>query len=401
MTPNLLSNVRVLDLSRLLPGPYLTMMLGDFGADVVKIEDPGVGDYLRGALDAQNHGGVSSLYQWINRNKRGVIVDLKSDAGRELIYRLAADCDVVVEGARPGASARLGVGYDDICAVNPKIVYCSVSGFGQTGPFTHLASHGGAYDAVTGLAVPYEFEDGTFVQHRPYPHALVYGSWLGAAAVCAALVRARDTGEGSYLDISCADATVMALGQELVDVMNNGAGWPPPPEDDIEVRYSYYRTKDDRFMLIQAVERHFWEAFCDAADRPDLKARGDWSQGRMEFGVDDLELRHELQQLFRSKTQAEWTDLFLEKNIAGAPYYPVTELSEVDVFREREMFRTQPNPETGEPFRTVGNAVRVDGASLPIERTAPRPGQHSVEVLGEFGLTAAEIADLQSAGVVV
>lgn len=400
METGLLASVRVLDLSRLLPGPYLTMLLGDMGADVIKVEDPGVGDYLRTALDAERHGGVGSLYQWINRNKRSIVIDLKSEGGKQLIHRLAAECDIVVEGARPGAADRLGIGYSDMRASNPRIVYCSLSGFGQTGPFAHLASHGGAYDAVTGLAVPHEFDDGTFVQYRPYPHAFLYGSWLGATAVCAALVRARESGEGAYLDISCADATVMALSQELIDVMNNGSTWPPPPEEGIEVRYCYYRTKDDRFMLLQAVEQHFWKAFCEAVGREDLAARGDWSHGRMEFGVDDLELRAELEALFASRTQAEWTTLFVEKNVAGAPYYPVTELRDTEVFQARDMFRTQSNPATGEPFHTVANAIRVDGESLPINRRPPNPGEHTAEILGSFGLSDQDVADLTSAGIV-
>jgi crotonobetainyl-CoA:carnitine CoA-transferase CaiB-like acyl-CoA transferase len=400
MSSSLLAGVRVVDVSRLLPGPYLTMLLADFGADVIKVEDPGVGDYLRNSLDAESHGGVSTLYQWVNRNKRGVTANLKTEGGREVVRRLAASADIFVEGSRPGASQRLGVGYEDIRSVNPTIVYCSVTGFGQTGPFANLASHGGAYDAVTGLAPPLRISDGAYVQHRPYPHAFLYGSWLGATAVCAALVRAREHGESSHLDVSCADAAVMALGQELVDVMNNGSDWPHPPEQHIEVRYCYYRTADDRFMLLQAVERHFWEAFCDAVEREDLKASGDWSEGRMEFGVDDLSLRGELEALFATRTQAEWTALFLEKNIAGAPYYPLTELDQTELFGDRGLFVTQENPDPARRIRTVANAVRVDGESLPVERAAPDQGEHTDEVLTGLGFAPDDLARLRSEGAI-
>ena len=173
--------------------------------------------------DPEKWGGMHPWFLCFNRNKRDIAIDFKTQEGRRLSTIYAKTCHVFVEGARPGASAKLGLGYEDLRAVNPKIVYCSITGFGQTGPFAQLATHGGAYDAVTGLSVPHELEDGGFVQYRPFPHGWMYGSWLVVPAVLGALLRAQTTGEGAYLDISCADATLMGLSQEILSVLNGEA----------------------------------------------------------------------------------------------------------------------------------------------------------------------------------
>ncbi len=301
----LLDGIKVLDMSRLIPGPYVSMLLADMGADVIKLEEQSVGDYLRIGRDPEKWGGSMPLFLWLNRNKRDIVVNFKSREGQEVVYDLAKTCDVALEGSRPGASAKLGVGYEQLRAVNPNIVYCSITGFGQTGPFASLATHGGAYDAVAGLAVPYQVKDGSYVQTRPYPHGLTYGSWLSAMAICAALLQRERTGKGAYLDISCADATLMALGQEILGTLNGEAqGWSNPDEsEELAVKYCYYKTKDDRFMLIQAIEQHFWVHFCEVVGRPDLATRGDWSVSRMDSAGGDAELRQELINLFATKTQ--------------------------------------------------------------------------------------------------
>jgi alpha-methylacyl-CoA racemase len=399
----LLEGIRVLDTSRLIPGPLLSMLLADLGADVIKVEDTGTGDYLRTSRNAADHGGVFPTFEWLNRNKRGITIDVRSDDGRELLLQLAEQCDVFVEGARAGAAAKRGLGYEDVSARNNSIVYCSITGFGQSGPFASLATHGGAYDAVSGLATPHELPDGSYVQHRPFPHGLTYGSWLGAMAVCAALVRARRGGPGSYLDISCADATLMALSQEAMPVLNDGRAWPADPAANVAVKYSYYKTKDDRFMLLQSIEQHFWQAFCDAVERPDLRDSGDWTTSHMDLRAAEHgdPLRRELVDIFRTRTQAEWTDLFIEKNIAGAPYYPLTEAPTTDLFNAREMFITQEHPENpARTITTIANAIKVDGEPFNLRRGAPDQGQHTTEVLAELGYSDAAIADLRDRGVI-
>ena len=185
----LLDGIRVLDMARLIPGPMLTMLLADLGANVIKVEEKKVGDYLRIGSEPEKFGGSIPLFLWTNRNKRDISVDLKAPEGRRAVLDLAKTCQVAVEGSRPGVEAKLGLGNEDLKAVNPSIIYCSITGFGQDGPFAQLATHGGAYDAIAGLAVPLQVKDDNYVQHRPYPHSLTYGSWAGAMGVCAALVR--------------------------------------------------------------------------------------------------------------------------------------------------------------------------------------------------------------------
>ncbi len=395
----LLEGIKVLDLARLIPGPMLTMLLADLGADVIKVEEKSVGDYLRIGREPDKWGGSMPLFLWMNRNKRDISVDIKASEGRQLLLEMAKSCQVVVEGARPGVEAKLGLGYEDFRAVNPGIIYCSITGFGQDGPFAHLATHGGAYDAVAGLAIPYETKDGNYVQSRPFPHGLTYGSWAGAMAVCAALVQFKTTGEGSYLDISCADATVAALGQELLPVLNDGEkGWKDP-NVDISVKYCYYKTKDDRFMLIQATEQHFWVHFCEVVDRPDLATRGDWSVSRMDSGVGDEELRQELIKIFATKTQAEWTKIFIESNIAGAPYYPLDELTESPLYKARQMFVDQDCRQYG-TIKTVASPVKVKGDGFENRRPIPYKGEHTDEILAEFGYRQEKVAELRERGAI-
>ncbi len=395
----LLKGIKVLDLSRLIPGPMLTMLLADLGADVIKVEERSSADYLRFGREPDKWGGSIPLFLWINRNKRDISLDLNAPGGRQILLDMAKSCHVVVDGARPGVEAKLGLGYEDMKAVNPSIIYCSITGFGQDGPFAQLATHGGAYDAVAGLAIPYQTKDGNYVQHRPYPHGLTYGSWAGAMAVCAALVQFKNTGEGAYLDISCSDSTVAALGQELLPVLNDSEeGWKDP-NVNIGAKYCYYKTKDDRFMLIQAIERQFWFRFCAVIGRPDLENRGDWSISRMDNGSGDDELRRELVKIFAEKTQDEWTKIFIENNIAGAPYYPLDELTKSDLFKGRKMFIDQDSRTYG-TIKAVASPIKVKDDDFEITRPTPYKGEHTDEILIEFGFSEQRIAELRERGAI-
>src|SRR5688572_6066550 len=177
----LLKGVRVLDVSWLIPGPHTTMILADLGADVIKIETPkpSNGDYFRIALKPENPGGMNPFFVWMNRNKRSITVDFRKKEGQDLIHEMVKTADVFVEGSRPGAISKYGMSYDELSAINPKLVYCSVTGFGQDNPYANLASHGGGFDALGAVAKPLQLKDGSWVQHRPYPHpGVTNGPWL-------------------------------------------------------------------------------------------------------------------------------------------------------------------------------------------------------------------------------
>jgi crotonobetainyl-CoA:carnitine CoA-transferase CaiB-like acyl-CoA transferase len=398
----LLNRVRVLDLSRLLPGPLASMLLADMGADVIKVEEPTIGDYMRTGSGTGELAGMMRSFLCFNRNKRDIAVDFGVDEGRQIIYDLASSCDVFIESARPGALAKLGLGYDRISLVNPRIVYCSVTGFGQTGPFAQLATHGGAFDAVTGMAAPPSSEDDNAVQDRPspsHPRGGIYGGWMAALGICAALVQARDAGEGAYLDISCADSTLTALGLEMLPVLNGADVASPTSKGGRSAKSGSYRTKDDRWILLQSIEQHFWEHFCEVVGRPDLATRGDWSTSRMELASADGELREELVKIFQTRTQAEWTEIFVSNNIAGAPYYARHEVENTELFKAREMIVEQRRPGSGQ-LKMVGTPIKVAGQPFATPSPAPEVGQHTAEVLAEIGYTEGQIRDLVDRGLV-
>ncbi len=398
----LLNRIKVLDLSRLLPGPLATMLLADMGADVIKVEEPTIGDYMRTGSGTGELAGMMRSFLCFNRNKRDIAVDFRTDEGRQVVYDLASSCDVFVESARPDALAKLGLGYDRISLVNPRIVYCSVTGFGQTGPFAQLASHGGGFDAVTGMAPPPSSGDDGAVQDRPtssYPRGGIYGGWMAALGICAALIQARDAGEGAYLDISCADSTLMALGLEMLPVLNGADLGSPASKAGRSAKAGYYQTKDDGWILLQSIEQHFWEHFCEVVGRPDLASRGDWSASRMELASADGELREELVKVFRTRTREEWTEIFVDYNIAGAPYYPRDEVENTELFKAREMIVDQRRPGIGQ-LKMVATPIKVAGQAFPTPTPAPEVGQHTAGVLAEIGYTEGQIRELMDRGLV-
>jgi len=395
VTYSLLSGVRVLELSLLAPD-LLGMHLADLGADVIKIEQPPRGDYVRD-LGAHKAGGVSFMHLRWNRSKRSLTLDCKQARGREILHRLATGSDVVIDGLRAGAAERCGAGYDELRALQPAIVYCSLSGTGRRSPYAHLATHGVAYDAFAGLAPP--VDDPADGEPRIPPHVGIgmHAAPLYAAmAVCAALVRARTTGVGSCLDIAELDASVAWQAEALADA--RGVQAPGRVDLSASVRYQYYRTADERVVLFQASERKFWRNFCDAVGRPDLfeakpgEAVGDHARG-------DEELRRELAQIFRTRTRDEWIALFIEADVPGAPVYPVDELPDDPHVKERGLLIEQEHPVAGSLrlFSTPIHSANEAFSTTP----APAPGEHNDEILTEvLGLSRSEVASLRKEGVV-
>ncbi len=396
----LLQGVRVLDISWLIPGPHTTMMLADLGADVIKIETPPptLGDYFRGV----DQSTMSANFVWLNRGKRSITVDFKRKEGQELIRDLVRTSHVFVEGSRPGAITKYGLSYEELSAINPKIVYCSVSGFGQDGPLTGLASHGGAFDALSGVATPVKAQDGGYLQWRPYPHpGVTNGPWLAALGIVSGLFQAQMTGKGCYIDIACADGAFMSFTQEILRALNGGTYTDQPPAEPTSSKYTYYETKDGKFMLVAATERHLWEEFCEAIGRPDLKDRGDWETtriGRDRSPEDAQALRKEIIPIMKTKTQAQWTKIFNEKRLAGAPYTDPNDYHNSEYLKARGMIVEHHHPKAGKLVMTA-NAIKVKGDPFEIKRPAPDQGEHTDEVLKEFGYSAQQIADLRARGV--
>ncbi len=379
-----LSGIRVLDLSRLLPGPYLTMILGDMGADVVKVEDPRVGDYLRAFPPAK--GGISGRFLAVNRGKRSLALDLKAPPQRDAFLDMVKRADVVVESFRPGVLDKLGIGYAQLTARNPKIVVCSISGYGQTGPYVHRAGHDLDYIALAGvLAMGGGVAGGPPGMPGVQIADLAGGALWGATAILAALVGRERTNKGAHLDISMTEGAMALLAAELGN-LDCGAH-PTRGTETLNgalACYGIYRAKDDRYLAVGALEPKFWSALNAALGRAvnmaELVGKPD----------EQAKTRGELAAIFATKTAAEWHAHLAAHDCCVEIVLEPDELSDHPLHQARDMFFTIDGGEGVGPVRQLRTPVGLPKSPTP----PPRLGQHSREVLAEYGLSADEIARL-------
>lgn len=385
-----LAGLRLLDLSRLYPGPFASLVLADLGAEVVKVEEPQGGDYLRWMPPLA--GKQSGFFHALNRNKRSLALDLKAPGGAEVFRKLAARADVVLESFRPGVMDRLGLGYQALRQANPRIVLCSISGYGQQGPYRERAGHDLDYCAIAGvLAVNGPVE-------RPVPPGVQIadvagGSWPAVAGILAALVRRGVTGEGAHVDVSMTDGALamLALQQGGADArgtplarereMLNGGG----------ACYRVYRTRDGRHMALGALEPHFFAAFCRGVGRPELAARQLDGGGRGPV--------EEVEEIFRGRTFAEWTTFAAEHDCCLAPVLEGDEPRADPQLQARGLFLSVETPWEGRAMPSLATPVRLAGVTAP-QAPAPELGADTDRVLAEAGFGAAEIAALRERGVV-
>ena len=305
-----LEGLRVLDLSRLLPGPFATMVLADLGADVVKVEEPGGGDWLRGMPPLA--GDESGAFHALNRNKRSISIDLRRPEGVATFLRLARRADAVVESFRPGVLDRLGVGWEALRRENRRLVLCSISGYGQDGPYAQRAGHDLDYCAIAGVLAA----NGT--PERPAPIGVQVadvagGAWPAAAGVLAALLGRDRTGEGAHVDVSMTEGALAMLALPLGMAWSRGTPIARGTEllDGGAGCYDVYRTKDGKFVALGALEPKFFSAFCAAVGRPELAERQLDDGGRGP--------RAELEAIFAARTRDEWTALAARHDVCLAP----------------------------------------------------------------------------------
>jgi crotonobetainyl-CoA:carnitine CoA-transferase CaiB-like acyl-CoA transferase len=399
MSTPLLDGLRVVEVAILAPN-MVGMHLADLGADVIKVELPGRGDYTH-SVGGVRAGGLSFLHLRWNRGKRSLALDLRAPEGAEVFLDLVRESEVVIEGMRAGALAKRGLGYERLREVNPALVFCAVSGFGQTGPFRDLATHGVAYDAYAGLAPPERTDDGFPAIPGNYKDVGTQaGALYGTIGVLAAVLRARATGEGAFIDVAQADAAV-AWSAGLLDAVISGVVGPAGPQVPSmreSVRYQYYDTADDRTILFQASERHFFETFCRAVGREDL-LEGDLGAEFGEHASGDIALRRELAGVFATRTQQEWVDFLREVDVPGAPVHRVPELPEDPNFVARADIVEHEHPIAG-PLRLLGSPIKTDAPLGPMS-PAPSTGDDSDEILSSvLGYDGDRIASLRKAGVV-
>ncbi|HET9990737.1 MAG TPA: CaiB/BaiF CoA-transferase family protein [Kofleriaceae bacterium] len=370
-----LKSLRVLDLSRLLPGPFLTMVLADMGADVVKIEDPKLGDYLRAFPPAK--GGMAGRFLAVNRGKRSCALDLKDERARDTFLAMVEKADVVVESFRPGVMAKLGLDYPTLAARNAGIVVCSISGYGQTGPYTHRAGHDLNYIALAGaLAMTGPAQAAPQLPGVQIAD-LAGGALWGATAILGALVGRYRTGKGAHLDISMTEGALALLAAEIGN-MDCGAR-PTRGKETLNgglACYGVYRTSDDRYLAVGALEPKFWLALNAAIGRPPVAAELIGSP------ADQARVRGELAAIFATKTAAEWTAVLAPHDCCVEIVTELDELQAHPLHREREVFFTIDGGAGIGPVLQVRTPVgRPTNATLP-----PRLGEHTAQVLAEYGV---------------
>ena len=345
--PKPLDGLKVLDLTRLLPGPVATMHLADMGADVLKIEEPGIGDYARSMGPMRDR--LTQFFVVVNRNKRFARMDLRQDGDRARFLDLAREADVVVESFRPGVLDRLGAGYDELRAVNERIVLCSVTGYGQTGPMRDVAGHDINYCALAGALDQLADADGAPIVANFQIADLLGGGASAVMGILAAVFDARTRGVGRHVDVSMTDSVLAHNLMALVAVNNRGAASRAGTDllNGGVPCYGVYATSDGRHMAVGALEPKFWEALCDAIGRPDWR-KLHWSRGQAVGGEDAMGIKRELAQLFGTRTQADWIAHFAGHDCCVTPVLRAEEALGHPMFAARDMALRVTHPTEGE-----------------------------------------------------
>jgi crotonobetainyl-CoA:carnitine CoA-transferase CaiB-like acyl-CoA transferase len=391
---DLLEGIRALEVALLSPDS-LGMHLADLGAEVIKVESPPAGDYVR-SVGGLHLGGRSLLHLRWNRGKKSVLLDLKRDAGRALFLELAAKSHAVIDGLRAGTLDGYGVGYAQVRAVNPAIVYCALNGTGQSGPYAELATHGLAYDAYAGLAPPALREDGAPYIPASTPVGISAGSLYAALGVAAALVRAQRTGEGRMLEVAQMDCAAAWQANAIDAAMNRMEVHFESMKD--AVRYQYYRCRDGKCVVFQASEAKFWERFCNGVGKPELIARSPNRQPS-EHARGDEELRSILAGIFATRTRAEWVHFFIEHDVPGGPVNDAADLAADPHFMSRGLTFEQDHPRAGK-WRSFGPPILVAGQRFSAG-PAPEAGADTDAVLSSLlGLGAERLHALRAEKVI-
>ena len=392
-----LEGTRVLDLSRLAPGPFCTMLLGDLGADVIVVEAPP--EHLHGALSTDQAIDPNSLeraraYNALGRNKRSIVLNLREETARDVFYRLAKTADVVLEGFRPGVVKRLGVDYQTLRGVNPRLVYCSLSGYGQDGPNSMSVGHDINYIAMNGMLdmIGWQGEPPAIPLNVIADYAA--GGLHAAYAILAALLARDKTGRGQYLDIAMSDGVMYLLAVALSQYFASGEvtrrgegmlnGGVPC--------YNVYQTKDGGWLSVGCLEPHFFANLCHALGCDDL----------VPFQHDPsrrAEVFDRFRDRFLSKTRDEWVALLKGVDVCVAPVQSLAEAAADVHNRYRGMVVEVEHPALGKVLQ-VGVATKLSDTPGRVRHTAPRPGQHTDEVLSQLGVSAPEITALRQAGAI-
>jgi len=387
-----LSALKILDFSTLLPGPFASMMLADLGAEVLRVEAPHRPDVIRSTPPFD--GDTSAWHALLNRSKRSIGFNLKRPGAVELVKRLVQRYDIVLEQFRPGVMERLGLGYGTLQAVNPRLIYCALTGYGQDGPYRDRAGHDINYLALAGIMSHCGRK-----KSGPTPLGVqvadVGGGSFGAViGILTAVIQRGQTGQGQFIDISMLDASIawnaLAASQYLVGGQN-----ARPEEGRLNggSYYDFYRTRDGRYLAVGCLEPKFWRGFCQAIERPDLIERG--------FEPDlagQQALKADIQETIASRTLEEWLPIFAGRDVCVEPVLAVEEMIEHPQTQARQMIVGVPKPD-GSQQPQIACPYKFSRSQASYKHTGVTLGAHTEEVLAEVGYSAEEIEALRAAGV--
>ncbi len=386
-----LDGVKILDLSRLLPGPYCTMLLADMGAEVIKIEEPKKGDYNREWFPKKVKN--SGYFIGVNRNKKSLTLDLKKEKGREIFYNLVKEADVVVESFRPGVVERLKIDFNTLKEINPKIIYLSLTGFGQNTSWKLRPAHDLNFLALSGILSFSGSRD-----KKPAIYGVQVADYAGAVfgiiGIMAALLRRDRLGEAQYVDIAMMDCLYsflsMIAGKFFID------GLIPEPAEDMLTGgfacYNIYETKDGRFITIGALEEKFWERFCEIIEKPEWKSEIFNKEKQKEI-IENLE------NIFKQKTLQEWTEIFKKEDVCVEPVLNLKEAFESIYSKERNIVFTLENSIDGE-VKQIKNPIEIFPEIKKEHFSHPQIGEHTEEILKSIGFSDEQIKNFKQEKVI-
>ena len=380
-----LEGIKIIDFSKWLPGQYCGMVLGDFGADVIKVEDV-KGDVTRGFTPAKEPG-MSYWHLMLNRNKRGITVNLKTPAGREVLLRLLKEADVFLEGFRPGYLKMLGLDYESVSKINPRLIYCSITGFGPEGKYKHMPSHDLNVIGLAGVAAP---EDGTDISVPSVQVAALGGSLNAISGILMALYARERTGKGQLVNVDLYSSAINAEITAISSVIGCRETGMPSFGRTASHYYSVYKTKDGRYLSIGTIEPKFWQKMCRLIDLPELESR------QFDF-ANSAEIKKKLAAAFAGKTQAEWLELIGKDEFCVTPIRTLQEALDSSLTTEQSQMLVTKKEDFGN-YTYVKSAAKLSDTPGTIRKRAPYLGEHTQEVLESAGYTKEEIAAMHKKG---
>lgn len=380
-----LEGIKIIDFSKWLPGQYCGMVLGDFGADVIKVEDV-KGDVTRGFTPAKEPG-MSYWHLMLNRNKRGITVNLKTPAGREVLLRLLKEADIFLEGFRPGYLKMLGLDYESVSKINQRLIYCSITGFGPEGKYKHMPSHDLNVIGLAGVAAP---EDGMDISVPSVQVAALGGSLNAISGILMALYARERTGKGQLVNVDLYSSAINAEITAISSVIGCRETGMPSFGRTASHYYSVYKTKDGRYLSIGTIEPKFWQKMCRLIDLPELESR------QFDF-AHSAEIKEKLAAAFAGKTQAEWLELIGKDEFCVTPIRTLQEALDSSLTTEQSQMLVTKKEDFGN-YTYVKSAAKLSDTPGTIRKRAPYLGEHTQEVLESAGYTKEEIAAMHEKG---